>query len=256
MDRRGRHRPVGGRGRGQPSLGPNLWWRRQLRRRGSRTSCRLERRWTSGTRVEASSMPTFRSAVPGRRVLGRLFSTTSSGACGRRASAPSSPPRTGAHGCPHSPARRSTARRAHHAPAFQRHGGEERWGVVDRPRAFARRAREPCTQTRTGRSPLPGRGASTRPVRLRGPEKRLVSPTGMVHQFRGAFFLFHPRPRPFRVLLSPAFAAGAATPYGHDRAAAAPATYYGSTGTRGGGGTGCLGAGHGLGSRSSPHWAR
>jgi hypothetical protein len=101
MDRRGRHRPVGGRGRGQPSLGPNLWWRRQLRRRGSRTSCRLERRWTSGTRVEASSMPTFRSAVPGRRVLGRLFSTTSRPAL--RAAACGGRPRPAGPRCPEVP---------------------------------------------------------------------------------------------------------------------------------------------------------
>ena len=46
-----------------------------------------------------------------------------------------------------------------------------------------------------------------------------------------SFFLFDPRPRPFRVLRSPAFAAGAATPYGHDRAAA-EAAHVAGTGRR------------------------
>jgi hypothetical protein len=78
-------------------------------------------------------------------------------------------------------------RRAHHAPAFQRHGGEERWGVVDRPRTFARRAREPCTQTRTGRSPLPGRRASTRPVRRRGPEKSSLAQRAWFTNFEELF---------------------------------------------------------------------
>jgi hypothetical protein len=45
-----------------------------------------------------------------------------------------------------------------------------------------------------------------------------------------SFFLFDPRRRLFRVLRSPAFAAGAATPYGHDRATEKAITcgWYGS----------------------------
>jgi hypothetical protein len=105
-------------------------------------------------------------------MLVRNFSTTSSGACGRRASAPSSPPRTGAPGSPTFP------RSPQHGPAVpttrlpSQHGhSERRGGGVGIDLALRAPRLGPCTQTRTGRSPLPGRRASTRPSRRRGPEK-------------------------------------------------------------------------------------
>jgi hypothetical protein len=104
-----------------------------------------------------------------------------------------------------------------HSPAG--HGEEERWG--ERWIDLALRAPRPGT-------PAPSRG----PADLRCPVKelahglsavegwkKLVPPMRTLHQFRLSFFLFDPRRQPFRVLRSPAFAAGTATPYGHDRAA-------------------------------------
>jgi hypothetical protein len=100
----------------------------------------------------------------------------------------------------HGPARHSQA------PDLPASASEEEkgWGRGGSASRSARGAREPCAQTRTGRSPLPGRGPSTRPVHRRG-RKKLVRSKGRFTNFEEPFFLCEPRRRPFRMLPGPAF---------------------------------------------------
>jgi hypothetical protein len=132
-------------------------------------------------------------AVPAH-ISEKLLYLCSSGACGRRASAPSSPPSTGAHGEPathtspqHGPARHS---QASDLPARAWKGGSgELTGESSaghRPRAFARRAWDPAP--RHGPADLRWLvGMHTaRPLSRAG--KRFVQPRVTVHQFRGPFF--------------------------------------------------------------------
>jgi hypothetical protein len=85
----------------------------------------------------------------------------------------------------------------------------------------ARRAREPCAQTRTGRSPLPGRGTSTRPVHRRGPAK---SSSGQRHSSPISRSFFPLRPSTAAVPDAPRSSVprSTVTPFGHDRAAEEP----------------------------------
>jgi hypothetical protein len=90
---------------------------------------------------------------------------------------------------PHPPARRSTAPPGTpgHLPSQSGHGEEEKGGESWIGLAL----RAPCPGTlrpnATGRSPLPGRGPSTRPVHGRGHGKKLVRPTAHIIYFEELF---------------------------------------------------------------------
>ena len=74
---------------------------------GPASFCMMKR--DAGPYIPRGTGVPLRSGRPVALVV-TTFSTPSSGACGRRASAPSSPPSTGHTGRLHPPARRSTAR--------------------------------------------------------------------------------------------------------------------------------------------------
>jgi hypothetical protein len=171
-----------------------------------------------GTWAKHAGVPLRRGrAVEG---AGRLFSTPSSGACGPLRGRPRRRG-PGHSGRPHPPARRSTA-----PPGTPRHLPStslskvkgEGWGSGGSASRYARRAREPCAQTRTGRSPLLGRTASTRPPAVEG-RKKARPATELTSPISVSFFPVLPSTAAVPSAPGPAFASGTATPYGHDRAA-------------------------------------
>src|SRR5215207_2040974 len=130
-------------------------------RRGARASNTSTSDATSGT----GSMPAFCSVVSVLvSFVVRSFSTNSSGALRAAASGRPRPPKT----------RRREPASTRPWPASASRS--------------ARRALETCTKTRTSRSPLLGRRASTRPVRCRGPEKGSFGHRAHTASLREPFF--------------------------------------------------------------------